>query len=65
MLSSDQQAQEGNGGVDLGQLDITSDNISLAGLADQLDELAHGSLIDAVLDGGIKTQPCSYAKYIP
>lgn len=50
MGGSDQQ--EGNGAVDLGQLDITSDNVSLAGLADQLDALAEGSLIDSVLDGG-------------
>ena len=50
---SDQEVyEEPPGPLHLGQLDFTSDNISLAGLAQRLDDLEDGSLLNNVLDGG-------------
>jgi hypothetical protein len=52
MAESDQGLQEPAGSLHLGQLDFTSDNVSLAGLAQRLDNLGDGSLLNGVLDGG-------------
>jgi hypothetical protein len=49
---SDQGVLEPTGSLHLGQLDFTSDNVSLAGLAQRLDDLGDGSLLNNVLDGG-------------
>ncbi|KAL4534419.1 hypothetical protein Ndes2437B_g03696 [Nannochloris sp. 'desiccata'] len=52
---SDQGVENLTGSLYLGQLDFTSDNVSLAGLAERLDDLGDGSLLNGVLDGG--TEP--------
>ncbi len=49
---SDQGLQHPDGSLHLGQLDFTSDNVSLASLAQRLDDLEGGSLLNGVLDGG-------------
>jgi hypothetical protein len=49
---TDHDVPQGDALPALGELDITSDRLSLADLARQLDDLEEGSLIDAVLDGG-------------
>jgi hypothetical protein len=49
---SDQGVENLTGSLHLGQLDFTSDNVSLAGLAQRLDDLEDGSLLNGVLDGG-------------
>lgn len=49
---SDQGVENLTGSLYLGQLDFTSDNVSLAGLAERLDDLGDGSLLNGVLDGG-------------
>lgn len=45
------QAQsQGSGDVDLGQLDITSSDVSLDGLDEQLDKFADHDVVRAILD---------------
>jgi len=52
MIESDQADENLTGSLHLGQLDFTSDNVSLAGLAQRLENLEDGSLLNRVLDGG-------------
>jgi hypothetical protein len=49
---SDHGGQDSAGPLHLGQLDFTSDTTSLSGLAQRLDDLGDGSLLNNVLDGG-------------